>query len=229
MLHVDSFNQAPQQVHSSSSQCAVSSSWWCSCCKSLSYRWCSSASSSLFFWLKFEQCFRHLCYINLFCHSTPVLVTSAQTYWHPLVGRIPLLTDSHLTAATKYEGLGWQTTMIEQWEGNVTDHQTTMYFTWPLNSHNCMVSHHPNQKYTRRCYWVSNLIIYLLSCHTFTPIEKRAINFFFKIARFPSGRGVRYPIRSSSTLVTNVRVLATPLSNSWKWLLSCVSARVVYY
>ena len=33
------------------------------------------------------------------------------------------------------------------------------------------------------------------------------------------------PNGSSSSLVTNVRVLAMPLYNSWKWLLSCVSAR----
>jgi len=32
-----------------------------------------------------------------------------------------------------------------------------------------------------------------------------------EIARFPSGPGARYPIRSSSTLVTSVRVLAMPL------------------
>ena len=66
-----------------------------------------------------------------------------------------------------------------------------------------------------------SLITYWLSCHTFTPIEKRA-NFFqiarffvaggtSEIARLPSGPGARYPIRSSSTLVTSVYVLATPL------------------
>jgi len=31
-----------------------------------------------------------------------------------------------------------------------------------------------------------------------------------EIVRFPSGHSARYPIRSSSTLVTSVRVLATP-------------------
>ena len=72
----------------------------------------------------------------------------------------------------------------------------------------------------------STLIIYLLSCHTFTPIEKCAFFFFCnffpnctlfvawgtsEIARFPSGCSVHYPIRSSSTLGTSAHVLATPL------------------
>ena len=38
-----------------------------------------------------------------------------------------------------------------------------------------------------------------------------------EIARFPSGHSARYPIRSSSTLVASVRVLATPLLH-WQLL-----------
>ena len=49
-----------------------------------------------------------------------------------------------------------------------------------------------------------------------------------EIARFPSSRGTCYPIRSSSTLVTSVRILATPLLHWQQLKMAAVRALALF-